>query len=209
MKQILILEDIPEARHWLVNIVRETFPGCQISETVTGREGIELADRTAFDLALVDLGLPDASGVDILRQLRARNPETICVVVSAMGEDAYIVSALAAGAAGYLLKEEPPDLLARHLTRLADGVPALSPRVARRIMEHFRLTGPVIATEASLSKREKEVLTLISRGLRNSEVANSLGIAESTVATHIKSIYRKLGISSRAEASWHASRLGL
>src|SRR5690606_17251525 len=157
-----------------------------ISETGTGREGIELADRTAFDLALVDLGLPDASGVDILRQLRARNPEMICVVITAMGEDAHIVSALAAGAAGYLLKEEPPDLLARHLARLADGVPALSPPVARRIMEHFRLTGPGIATEASLSKREKEVLGLISRGLRNSETANNLGIAESTVATHIK-----------------------
>ena len=91
---------------------------------------------------------------------------------------------------------------------MAEGLPALSPSVARRIMEHFRRTGPA-APDNDMTGREREVLGLIGRGLRNAEVAVQLGISENTVAGYIKSIYRKLGISSRAEASWHASRLGL
>ncbi|MAK63133.1 MAG: hypothetical protein CMF75_00070 [Maricaulis sp.] len=88
-------------------------------------------------------------------------------------------------------------------------MPALSPSIARRIMEHFRFTGPAADPEEDLTNREKEVLGLIGRGHRNIDVAQALDLAESTVASHIKSIYRKLGISSRAEASWHATRMGL
>jgi len=116
---------------------------------------------------------------------------------------------LSAGAQGYLLKQQPADQLGRQLVQLHDGIPALSPSIARRIMEHFRMTGPVADDDAGLSDREKQTLGLIARGFRNVDVAESLGIAESTVASHIKSIYRKLGISTRAEASWHATRLGL
>ncbi len=89
------------------------------------------------------------------------------------------------------------------------GVPALSPSIARRIMEHFSLTGPTDVPDCQLTEREVEVLTLIARGLRNAEVAEILGLAQTTIASYIKSVYRKLGISSRAEASWHATRLGL
>src|SRR5690606_14126580 len=85
----------------------------------------------------------------------------------------------------------------------------LSPAIARRIMEHFQLTGPAVTSEEGLTEREKEVLALISRGMRNVDVADQLALSGNTVATHIKSIYRKLGISSRAEASWYATMLGL
>src|SRR5690606_37133972 len=96
----------------------------------------------------------------------------------------------------------------RQLRQMAEGIPALSPSVARRSMEHFRRTGPA-APDDDLTARVREVLGLIGRGLRNGEVSAQLGISENTVAGYIKSIYRKLGISSRAEALWHASRLGL
>ena len=136
-------------------------------------------------------------------------PGTTAIVTTVMGDDAHIVAALSAGAEGYLLKETPPDLLHRQLVQLADGIPAISPSIARRIMEHFRFTGPAAEPDGELTAREKEVLTLIARGLRNSDVASALVLAESTVASHIKAIYRKLDIGSRAEASWHATRLGL
>jgi DNA-binding NarL/FixJ family response regulator len=106
------------------------------------------------------------------------------------------------------MKDTPDTLMVTQLQQISHGLPALSPAVARRLMGHFRRTGPITA-EAVLTQRESEVLALISRGLRNAEVAGSLGIAESTVAGYIKSIYRKLGISSRAEAAWHAAQLGL
>lgn len=208
MKQILIVEDLSETRRWLTEIARAAFPGCQTHEAASMRAGIAQASSRNYDLALIDLGLPDGSGLEVLRNLRLLAPGTVCVVTTVMGDDASIVGALSAGAQGYLLKEQPQELLVRQLTQMAVGIPALSPSVARRIMEHFRRTAPV-APEDDLTAREREVLGLIGRGLRNGEVADALNLSENTVAGYIKDIYRKLGISSRAEASWHATRLGL
>lgn len=208
MNRVLIVEDVAETRRWLAEIVRGAFPECSIVEAANMRGGLAAVGGECFDLALIDLGLPDGSGLDVLRRLRAESSNTLCVVTTVMGDDAHIVAALSAGAHGYLLKEQRPEIFVRQLTQLAQGIPALSPSIARRIMEHFRLTGPA-APEADLTAREREVLALIGRGMRNVEVAAALDLAESTVASYIKAIYRKLGISSRAEASWHATRLGL
>lgn len=208
MQRVLILEDIAETRDWLCELVAEAYGDAQIDTVGLIRHARARLD-TAYDLALIDLGLPDGSGLDILRAIRAAHPETLCVVTTVMGDDATVVSALSAGADGYLLKENPAGVLARQLRQIRDGVPALSPAIARRIMEHFRYTGPSADEEHQLTARETEVLGLIGRGLRNAEVARDLGIAETTVAGYIKAVYRKLGISSRAEAAWHAARLGL
>ena len=209
MKSILIVEDIAETRRWLAGIVAEAFPGCMVEEAVNMRAGIARVASVDFDLAMIDLGLPDGSGLEVLRNLRLVRPETVCVVTTVMGDDAHIVAALSAGADGYLLKEQPEDLLARQLRQLAEGIPALTPSIARRIMEHFRYTGPAADSEDELTSRETEVLAMIGQGMRNAEVAREMRIAESTVASYIKTIYRKLGISSRAEAAWHAARMGL
>ncbi|MDO9524114.1 MAG: response regulator transcription factor [Gemmobacter sp.] len=208
MKRVLIVEDVAETRRWLTGLVQAAFPAATVAEAATLRAGLA-AIRDGFDLALIDLGLPDGSGLEVLRALRQSQAGALCVVTTAMGDDASIVAALSSGADGYLLKEQPEDVLLRQLRQLSLGIPALSPAIARRIMEHFRLTGPAAAPDADLTAREREVLALIGRGMRNTEVAASLGLAETTVAGYIKAVYRKLGISSRAEASWHATRLGL
>lgn len=208
MKRVLIVEDIAETRCWLAGVVRSAFPDCAIHQAANVATALATAYKE-FDLALIDLGLPDGSGLDVLRHLRLAHPATRCVITTVMGDDAHVVAALSAGAEGYLLKEQPADQLGRHLLQLSEGVPALSPTIARRIMEHFRLTGPAADCDTALTDREKETLALIARGCRNSDVAEALGIAESTVASHIKAIYRKLGIGTRAEASWHATRMGL
>lgn len=208
MKSVLIVEDVAETRRWLGQIVQAAFPEARLSEAPTLRAAHALL-RDPCDLALIDLGLPDGSGLEVLRALRAQQSGALCVVTTAMGDDASIVAALSSGADGYLLKEQPEEVLTRQLRQLSLGVPALSPAVARRIMDHFRLTGPAAPPDADLTARETEVLALIGRGMRNTEVAAALTIAETTVAGYIKAIYRKLGISSRAEASWHATRMGL
>ncbi|MAM09761.1 MAG: DNA-binding response regulator [Rhizobiaceae bacterium] len=210
MTRILIVEDLAEARGWLDRIARTAFsPPHTVDMASTMKAGIAAASHNSYDVALIDLSLPDGSGITVLRALRQKNPDTLCVITTVMGDDAHIVAALSAGANGYLLKEQPSDLIVRQLSQLAEGIPALSPAIARRIMEHFQLTGPAAAQEESLTEREKEVLALISRGMRNVDVSEQLSLSGNTVATHIKSIYRKLGISSRAEASWYATMLGL
>ncbi|WP_204318822.1 LuxR C-terminal-related transcriptional regulator [Pseudooceanicola aestuarii] len=226
--RILIVEDIAETRRWLVDIVAEAFTDTQVTTAGTLRAARALLDQP-FDLALIDLGLPDGSGLDLLRAIHARpaprdslapggvapggpapaSPHPICIVTTVMGDDASVVGALSAGADGYLLKENPASILVHQLRQIHMGVPALSPSIARRIMTHFSFTGPSSPPEHGLTERETEVLALIARGMRNSEVGRALGLADTTVASYIKSVYRKLGISSRAEAAWHATRMGL
>ena len=209
MKSVLILEDVSETLTWLGEIAVEAFPGCQVTGVSSLRDARSAMDQRVFDLALIDLRLPDGSGLDVLRQLRADCPDTICIVTTSMADDSSIVGALSAGASGYLLKEQMREGIIRQLQQVKEGLPALSPSIARRIMEHFRRTGPAVEETGRLTLREQEVLTLIGRGMRNAEVAAELKLSENTVSGYIKAIYRKLGISSRAEASWHAAQLGL
>lgn len=210
MNQILILEDQSQTRCWLQSLVASAFPGSESHQVACLAEvSDQLVRDKRFDLALIDLKLPDGSGLKCLRQFRDLSPATICVVVTIMGDDSHVVASLAAGAEGYLLKDQPADQIELQLTNIAKGLPALSPTIARRIAKHFSLTGPNSPDEGILTSRENEILLLISRGHRNIDVATSLGISKNTVASHIKAIYRKLSISSRAEASWYATQLGL
>lgn len=203
-----ILEDIAETRDWLGDLLVEAYGDVTIDTAASLRDARSHL-VPGYGVALIDLSLPDGSGLDILRQMKTAAPDTLCIVTTVMGDDATVVSALSAGADGYLLKEQPATVLVRQLRQLMDGVPALSPAIARRIMQHFRFTGPLVGDDVHLTEREVEVLRLIGRGLRNAEVATELDIAVSTVAGYVKEVYRKLGISSRAEAAWHATRLGL
>lgn len=209
IRRVLILEDVRQSREFLAAIVTRILNAPEIIKEPTLRGAEHACGRYAFDLALVDLSLPDGDGTTLLRKLTAEQPDCIGVVTTVMAADSAIVGALAAGAQGYLLKSDPEPLLEHHLRLLMDGVPPLSPQIARRIMQHFQHTGPTHEADSTLTKRETEVLRLIARGLRVAEAAEALGLAESTVITHIKSVYRKLEISNRAEAALHASRLGL
>lgn len=209
INQILILEDLRQSREWLSDIVAGIFPQAELRTEATLRGAEYVIGRHTFDLALVDLKLPDGNGTELIRKLTKTQPQCQSVVTTIMATDAAIVSALAAGARGYLLKSDSEVMIEHHLRLMMEGLPPLSPQIARRIMSHFELTGPSVEKEVALTKRETEVLGLIAKGLKVSEVAGVLGSAESTIATHIKSIYRKLEITNRAEAALHANRLGL
>ncbi|MAI90909.1 response regulator transcription factor [Ponticaulis sp.] len=209
MKKALIVEDVTETRQWLCEVTLNCFPGCEIFEAKNVREALFSVKGHEFDLALVDLGLPDGSGTKVVEALAAAKNDVTIVVATVMGDDASVVAALSSGANGYLLKDSPPDVFERQLKQIEQGIPALSPSIARRILEHFKSTVEPEEPAANLTPRETEVLGLIGRGLRNSDAARVLGLTESTVASHIKSIYMKLGISSRAEAALQAARLGL
>jgi DNA-binding NarL/FixJ family response regulator len=208
MSPVLIVEDLPDVRAWLAELSREADSDADIEVAGTVREALAAAQRGPYRFALIDLGLPDGSGLDVVRAIKGQQADTICIVATVLGDDASIVGALAAGADGYLLKDQPADLLTRQIRDTLEGRPGLSPAIARRLMDHFRRTGPA-AEDAVLTPREREVLAHIGRGLRNHETARALSMSEHTVAGHIKSVYRKLGISTRAEAAWHAAQLGL
>ena len=167
-------------------------------------------------IALIDLMLPDGSGMTLIEQLRRDRPDTMPVVVTTYDDDANLTQAMALGAQGFLLKHHDRETLIRCLRRIEDGEPPLTPSIARRILAHFQRRSAAVApasvaaeSEESLTPREAEVLGLLARGSRVVEVAARLGLTEQTVATYVKIIYRKLRISSRAEAALEAARRGL
>lgn len=172
-------------------------------------EALELIERAPFDLALVDLGLGDGSGIEVIARLTVVQPGCIAVVASIYDDDDNLFRALQAGARGYLLKDHPRDWLARQLRGIADGHPPLSPAIARRLLRHFRDDTAKADGDADLSPREREVLGRLAKGIRIADIAAELAISRHTVGDHVKNIYRKLNITSRAEAALRAKRLGL
>lgn len=209
MKNVLIVEDVAATRDWLKGCIKKAFPDSDIRTTVDFRSGLYEIKYSNVDLALIDLGLPDGNGVDLIAELKTRDPDAMIIVATVMGDDQSIISAISAGAQGYLLKDSPRDLFISQLKQHVLGIPALSPSVARRIMQHFRQTAPEIKKAEDLTAREVEVLTLIGQGLRNKEAAKELGVSLPTIASHIKSIYAKLGVRNRTEAAILAQKLGL
>ena len=213
MKTILLLEDLPEIRAWLRKLVLQVFPDSQISESARVADALALVTAVKFDLALVDLGLPDGSGVDVVTKLRDVQPETQSVVVTIHDDDEHLFPALQAGAFGYILKEQARELITEQLQRISQGEPPLSPSIARRVMAYFSAKAkPQVNTNlinVSLTDRESEVLLRVAKGYTLPEIGVQLGLSRHTIADYVKQIYRKLNVSSRAEAALEAQRLGL
>lgn len=239
--KVLILEDNPVARSFLCRVVRESFSDAlaltEAGDLETARKHIALTGGAQglhgadpFKLVLIDLELPDGSGMELLSEL-ARYPATK-IVTTLYSDDEHLFPALQCGADGYLLKEDRFEVLVEELQKIVRGQPPLSPAIARRLLAHFRAGGPGFSTPVGLSAqaapahharavlepqpeherltpRESEVLTFLSKGFTIKEIAGLMGIKWFTVNDHIKSIYKKLNVSSRAEAAVLASKQGL
>ncbi|TAJ68997.1 MAG: response regulator transcription factor [Phenylobacterium sp.] len=213
----LIVEDRPDTREWLAAVVAETFPDMALATAATLREARRWLEAHAenppwrLTLALLDLGLPDGSGVDLVREIAQAFPDALPVVATIYDDDAHLFESLAAGAQGYVLKQERPEDVAACLRRIDSGEPPLSPSIARRMLERLRPTAPAPRPrdDAGLSPRETEVLTLLARGLSGPEAAREIGLKPQTVAGYVKVIYQKLHVSSRAGAVLAAAERGL
>lgn len=210
-RSVLIVDDQAAARAWLSRAVGLVSADAKVHVAQLVREAIQILNDNSIDLALVDLGLPDASGLEILRWLRQRQPQAICVVASVFDDDEHLFAALRLGAQGYLLKDQAQDTLAESLHAVLAGQPALSPGIARRVLLHFSSGEPPPVPEApkQLTSRERDVLQLVGKGCTVPETARMLGISAHTAHGYVKDLYRKLAVSSRAEAAVAASRLGL
>jgi DNA-binding NarL/FixJ family response regulator len=215
MTSILLLEDLPEIRAWLSSLVLQVFPDAQIAEAARVHDALGLVSAIKFDLALVDLGLPDGSGVDVVSALRESQPETQSVVVTIHDDDDHLFPALQAGAFGYILKEQARELIIEQLQRISQGEPPLSPSIARRVMAYFAAkskpqpASPSAVPHVSLTDRETEVLLRVAKGYTLPEIGQQLTLSRHTIADYVKQIYRKLNVSSRAEAALEAQRMGL
>jgi DNA-binding NarL/FixJ family response regulator len=169
----------------------------------------------APDVLLVDLGLPDMSGLEVIRQCRQMHPSCEVMVITMFGDEANVIKAIETGARGYLLKDGTEADLAQHVLSLRAGGSPMSPIIARQLM--MRLAGGAgasmaggksPATDSPLSRREQDVLDLLARGFTYAETARHLGISVTTVHTHVNGIYSKLDVHNKAEAVYEARQNG-
>jgi DNA-binding NarL/FixJ family response regulator len=202
--RVLIVDDHPLTREALASLL--TQHGFEIAgQANDGAEAIELAAELAPNLVLLDLTMPGMDGLTALARIREAAPACEVVVLTASGTEENLLAAIRAGAAGYLLKSEPPERIASFLRGVADGEAALSGAVARSLLERVREgrgIGRGIPDEIAdrLSARELEVLLLLDEHLGTDEIAARLFISEHTVRSHVKNLLRKLGVSSRRDA---------
>ena len=201
-ERILIVDDHPLTRDALAGLL--THNGFDVvGQAGSGAEAIVQAGELHPDLVLLDLSMPDMDGLTALPKLREAAPAAEIVVLTASEEESNLLAAIRAGAAGYLLKSEPPERIVAFLRGVAQGEAALSGAVARRLLDEVRDGGRTTVPDSvarALSARELEVLLLLDQHLGTDEIAQRLIISEHTVRSHVKSLLGKLGVSSRREA---------
>ena len=221
MQDILIVDDDPSVRQRLERVTARATPQARCASAGSLAEARERMSAGRFDLALLDVGLPDGSGLDLLPWMQAHAPTVDAVVVSSLGDDATVLHAIRGGAVGYLLKNGSDVELELSLGSLQRGGAPIDPIIARRILQLMAAprsspnalanirTPPTTAATAELSARETQVLQLVAQGHSNREIAQSLSLSINTVECHAKNIYRKLAVRSRAGAVYSARARGL
>ncbi|WP_077279987.1 response regulator transcription factor [Thioalkalivibrio denitrificans] len=221
VQRILIAERHPETGAWLEDVTREAFPDVGVDTVATVGEARERLQARDYNLVLLDMDLPAAGAVGLLQWLRRASPGTWAVTTAFHEDDEQVFSALCAGTRGYLLKDQARVDLVNQLRQISRDDPPLSPTVVRRILRYFQESTDSSAVEPglsagasgptgkSLTARERQVVGLISRGFSRQDIAMAMGIRPNTAASYIKSVYRKLRVSGRAEATLEAVRRGL
>lgn len=169
-----------------------------VAEAADGPGAIEAIRQTQPDVAVLDLRLPGRSGIEVTREATAERPSLRVLILSAYDDEDYVAAAVQAGAIGYVLKTATEDELAGAVAQVARGQAVVAPAIVQRLAARWFRPRPL--TQEDLTERERQVLALVGRGLRNREIGQALGLSPRTVEVHLKNVYEKLGVSSRAQA---------
>ncbi len=200
MVKVALVEDKPGVRDSWVKLIDSLDGFVCVQTCVSGEDALRVIPAIKPDVVLMDIFLPRMSGIECTARLKSELPKLQILMLTAVEDDELVFMALQAGADGYLLKRtKPEDLKAAMLDVLGGGAPMTS-EIARRVVESFRRAGKPAKLDVRLSAREEEVLILLSKGYSNKEIASQLSIGVETVSSHLKHIYEKLHVRSRAEA---------
>jgi DNA-binding NarL/FixJ family response regulator len=202
--RLIVVDDHPVVRDGLKGMLASQSDLEIAGEAANGEEAVALAGRVHPDVVLMDLRMPVLDGVAATARIRERWPEVRVLVLTTYDADADILRAVEAGATSYILKDAPREELFRAISATARGEPYLAPSVATRLMSRVRAPN-----RDAMSAREVEVLSLVSRGASNKEIARQLRLSEATIKSHLLHIFAKLGVSDRTQAVTLAVRKGI
>lgn len=203
-RQLLLVEDNPLFAEQITDAMHGLSDAWQVTEFSEGLAAKDWLKRQhhALDLVLVDLGLPDVNGIEVIRACRERFADMPIVVISVVASESAVLSAIEAGANGYILKDESIQEITEGIQQVLQGVYPLSPRLARFLFKQLSATGEkqLERKDIKLSPREHETLQLLARGISYDKVADSMGVTLSTVQSNVRSLYRKLNVNSQTQA---------
>jgi DNA-binding NarL/FixJ family response regulator len=211
MIRVAVIEDDPVMRGLLSSAVAEQEDMLFTSSAANMAEGAGMIEAGGYDVLLCDLGLPDGSGIPLIRQEALTGRDTDILVITIFANQTKVLDAIRAGARGYLLKDESIEDCISAVREIRRGGSPISPIIARQLLGQIRPEpekAPVLMA-SPLSEREYEVLNLLSRGFANAECADILTVSPNTIGTHVKNIYRKLEVNCRAEALFEATSQGI
>lgn len=197
---VAIVEDDASVRTNLAEFIDGTAGFRCVAACASAEEGLKRIPVTTAGVVLVDINLPGKSGVEFVREFRPINPRAQIIMLTVEADNARVFESLKAGATGYLVKHVAPEEILEAIREVHRGGAPMSSQVARMVVGAFREPLPSRMTDAQLSAREAEILRLLARGDRSKEIADKLGIGAGTVNTHVRHIYEKLHVRSRAEA---------
>jgi DNA-binding NarL/FixJ family response regulator len=233
MPRVLVVEDDPKMRAFFAASVSACKDLTLLASVGTVAEAKSWLNDHAVDVLLTDLGLPDGSGLEVIRYAIARNPRCEPLVISMFGDENNVLSCIEAGALGYIHKDSAPDTIAQSILDMRGGASPISPLIARRVLSKYRsdhvkrapattmaqgapgkINDVIKDLDAQLhrgllSPREQDILALIARGFSYAEIAGLQALSVHTVQGHIKHLYGKLSVHSKSEAVFEASRMGL
>jgi DNA-binding NarL/FixJ family response regulator len=211
----LLVEDEPATRSYLAAAVALIVGAAPVHAVGTFVEGREALERCVPRLLLADLGLPDGSGLNLIRAASVLTPRPDILVISALGDEAHVIAALEAGANGYLLKDASEAAVVAGIMEVLAGGAPISPSIAVHVLRRLRSrtastgVGAAADREVELTQREIDVLSLAAKGLTHDEIAVALQLKYSTVISYVREVYRKLDVHSRSEALYEARQIGL
>ncbi len=207
---LLIVEDDPAFEELLTKAAQQLAQAARVERHQTAFGALDSIHRdgSPFDLALIDLGLPDLSGVELIRRIRARFPDLPILVVSVISAERSVLAAIRAGARGYILKDDSVAAMSEAMREAINGNYPISPSLARYL---FKLAGAQDkpADLSGLTRKELELLQQLARGHSYGEAARAMGVSVATVQTHIRNLYRKLDVHSQVQAVTKAQNQGL
>jgi len=207
--RVLVVDDHPVVRRGIKSLLAEEKDLEVVGEAANGKDAIQQAANLHPDVILMDLVMPEMTGVEAIQKITASNPEARILVMTSFAADDKVFPSIKAGALGYLMKDSDPEDLIRMIHQVHRGELSIHPTIARKVIQELNRPSEDPLTPEPLTERELEILQLLAQGVENKEIARRLVLREATVRTHVSNILSKLHLANRVQATLYALRKGI